>query len=69
MSKPIDVVTISRSKRGVTIKATGPAAQALFDKLAKEVDQVDHRAAPAGAAPAPTAPATTDAGTGHARRG
>ncbi len=31
-------ITVSRSKRGTVIKASGLAAQALFDKLAVEVD-------------------------------
>lgn len=34
MSKPADRITVSRSKRGTTVKATGAAAQALFDALA-----------------------------------
>lgn len=31
-------ITISSSKRGTTVKATGHAAQALFDALTKKVD-------------------------------
>lgn len=35
MSKPTDRITVSRSKRGTTVKATGAAAQRLFDALSK----------------------------------
>lgn len=31
-------MTVSRSKRGTTIKATGAAAQALFDRMAEKLD-------------------------------
>lgn len=33
MSRPVNSVTVSRSKRGTTVKASGSAAQALFDAL------------------------------------
>lgn len=31
-------ITVSRSKRGTTIKASGPAAQALFEAMTSKVD-------------------------------
>lgn len=37
MSKP-NAITVSQSKRGTTVKATGAAAQALFDALTTKVD-------------------------------
>lgn len=37
MSRPSSI-TVSRSKRGTTVKATGKAAQALFDAMAERMD-------------------------------
>jgi hypothetical protein len=37
MSRPSGI-TVSRSKRGTTVKATGTAARAVFDALATHVD-------------------------------
>lgn len=37
MSRPSSI-TVSRSKRGTTIKASGKAAQALFDAMANRLD-------------------------------
>lgn len=37
--RPANTITVSRSKRGTTVKATGAAAQALFDALASKVDK------------------------------
>jgi hypothetical protein len=51
MSTP-DRITVSRSKRGTTIKASGRAAQQLFDVITK---QVDKGAKAAEAAPAKVA--------------
>ena len=43
MSRP-NAITVSRSKRGTTIKATGQAAQALFDAMAKRLEaKIDPR--------------------------
>lgn len=38
MTRPTNSITVSRSRRGTTVKATGRAAQALFDALAARVD-------------------------------
>jgi hypothetical protein len=37
MSKP-SAITVSRSKRGTTVKATGAAAQVLFDAMASRLE-------------------------------
>lgn len=37
MTRP-SAITVSRSKRGTTVKATGAAAQALFDAMAARLD-------------------------------
>lgn len=37
--RPANTITVSRSKRGTTIKARGAAAQALFDALTSKVDK------------------------------
>lgn len=43
MSRPSSI-TVSRSKRGTTIKASGKAAQALFDAMAERLDaEIDPR--------------------------
>lgn len=40
MSRP-DRITVSRSKRGTTIKASGAAAQALFDAMTAGLDTTE----------------------------
>lgn len=45
MTSP-DRITVSRSKRGTTIKATGRSAQALFDALAKPIEKAAKQADP-----------------------
>lgn len=43
MSRPSSI-TVSRSRRGTTIKASGKAAQALFDAMAERLDaRIDPR--------------------------
>lgn len=41
-------ITVSRSKRGTTVKASGAAAQALFDAMTSKVDARLGNAAAAG---------------------
>ncbi|ARU24894.1 hypothetical protein [Ralstonia pseudosolanacearum] len=47
MAKATGTVTVKRSRNGTTIRATGSAAQVLFDALVKQVEQA------AGGLPAP----------------
>jgi hypothetical protein len=39
MAKSTGTVTIKRSRNGTTIRATGSAAQALFDAMVKSAEQ------------------------------
>ncbi|MDO5940607.1 hypothetical protein [Burkholderia cepacia] len=39
MGKTTGTVTVKRSRNGTTIRATGSAAQALFDALVKSAEQ------------------------------
>ena len=43
MAKTTGTVTVKRSRNGTTIRATGAAAQALFDAIGKSAE---HTAAP-----------------------
>ncbi|ARU23632.1 hypothetical protein RSSE_c3249 [Ralstonia solanacearum] len=39
MAKSTGTVTVKRSRNGTTIRATGSAAQALFDAMVKSAEQ------------------------------
>jgi len=43
-------ITVSQSKRGTTVKATGAAGAALFDAVATTVDKLQRAPAPDGQA-------------------
>lgn len=47
MAKNTGTVTVKRSRNGTTIRATGSAAQALFDAMVKSVSESTEKPAPA----------------------
>ncbi len=49
MAKTTGTVTVKRSRNGTTIRATGSAAQALFDAMVKSVSESTGKPEPAAA--------------------
>ena len=47
MAKNTGTVTVKRSRNGTTIRATGSAAQALFDAMVKSVSESTGKPVPA----------------------
>lgn len=47
MGRTTGTVTVKRSRNGTTIRATGSAAQALFDAMVKSVSESTEKPVPA----------------------
>jgi hypothetical protein len=60
MAKTTGTVTVKRSRNGTTIRATGAAAQALFDAMVRSAEQAAAPLRNVAPAPAGDSPATTD---------
>ena len=54
MAKTTGTVTVKRSRNGTTIRATGSAAQALFDAMVKSVSESTEKPVPAAPEAAPS---------------
>lgn len=54
MAKTTGTVTVKRSRNGTTIRATGSAAQALFDAMVKSVSESAGNPVPATTEAAPS---------------